>query len=96
MLFTVLQSSLLQLLEIFNVDFDVTDQLTTHHILCILQILEKKWVYNETVHQLFNDFKKACDGEALSSILREIGVSMKLARQIELCLQCPYRKTFFQ
>jgi hypothetical protein len=26
---------------------------TTDQILCILQILEKKWEYNETVHQFF-------------------------------------------
>jgi hypothetical protein len=32
---------------------------TTDHILCICQILEKKWEYNEAVHQLFIDFKKA-------------------------------------
>jgi hypothetical protein len=28
---------------------------------CIRQRLEKKWEYNETVHQLFIDFKKAFD-----------------------------------
>ncbi|PNF33703.1 hypothetical protein B7P43_G11424 [Cryptotermes secundus] len=33
----------------------------------ILQILEKKWEYNESVHRLFIDFKKACD-----SIRREV------------------------
>ena len=32
---------------------------TTDHIFCIHQILEKKLEYNETVHQLFIDFKKA-------------------------------------
>jgi hypothetical protein len=31
----------------------------TGYILCIRQILEKKWEYNEAVHQLFIDFKKA-------------------------------------
>jgi hypothetical protein len=31
---------------------------TTDQIFCICQILEKKWEYNETVHQLFIDFKK--------------------------------------
>jgi len=30
---------------------------TTDHIFCIRQILEKKWEYNEAVHQLFIDFK---------------------------------------
>jgi hypothetical protein len=34
---------------------------TTDRILCILQILEKKWEYNEAVHQLFIDLKKAYD-----------------------------------
>jgi len=28
---------------------------------CIRQILEKKWKYNEEVHQLLIDFKKAYD-----------------------------------
>jgi hypothetical protein len=34
---------------------------TTDQIFCIHQILEKKWEYNETVHQLFIDLKKAYD-----------------------------------
>ena len=34
---------------------------TTDHIFCIRQILEKKWEYNEAVHQLFIDFNKAYD-----------------------------------
>ena len=45
---------------------------TTDHIFCIRQILEKKWEYNEAVHQLFTDFKKAHDSvrrEALYKIL---------------------------
>jgi len=32
---------------------------TIDHIFCIRQILEKKWEYNEEVHQIFIDFKKA-------------------------------------
>jgi hypothetical protein len=39
------------------VGFDVTDQLVIRHF--IRQILEKKWEYNGTVHQLFVDFKRA-------------------------------------
>jgi hypothetical protein len=31
---------------------------TTEQIFCISQILAKKWEYNETVYQLFTDFKK--------------------------------------
>jgi hypothetical protein len=34
---------------------------SSDHIFCIRQILERKWEYNETVHQLFIEFKKAYD-----------------------------------
>jgi hypothetical protein len=34
---------------------------TTDQISCIRRILEKKWEYNETIHQLFVDFKIAYD-----------------------------------
>ena len=43
---------------------------TTDHIFCIRQILEKKWKYNEAVHQLSIDFKKAYD-----SVRREVSMS---------------------
>jgi hypothetical protein len=49
----------------------------------------KKWMYNETVHQLFIDFKKACDSvrrEVLYNILIEFGVPMKLVRLVKMCL----------
>jgi hypothetical protein len=62
---------------------------TTDHIICIRQILEKKWEYNETVHPLFIEFKKAYDfvrREVLYSILTEFGVPMKLVRLIKMCL----------
>jgi hypothetical protein len=54
---------------------------TTDQIFCIRQILEKKWEYNETVHQLFLDFKKDYDSvrwEILYNILIEFGAPMKL------------------
>ena len=38
---------------------------TTDHIFCIRQILEKKWEYNEAVHQLFTDYKKAYDSVSI-------------------------------
>jgi hypothetical protein len=38
---------------------------TTDQIFCIRQILETKWEYNETVHQLFVDFEKAYDSVRL-------------------------------
>jgi hypothetical protein len=56
---------------------------TTDHIFCIRQILEKQWEYNETVHQLFTDFKIAYDSvrrEVLYNILIEFGVPMKDVR----------------
>jgi negative regulator of genetic competence, sporulation and motility len=68
------------------VGFDVTDQLL---IFCIRQILEKKWEYDETVHLLVIDFRKAYDSlrkEVLYTILIEFGVPMKLVRLIKMCL----------
>ena len=59
---------------------------TTDHILCIRQILEKKWEYNEAVHQLFIDFKKAYGSvrrEVLYNILMEFGIPKKLVRLIK-------------
>jgi sorting nexin-29 len=53
---------------------------TTDQIVYIHQILEKKWEYNDTVYQLFIDFKKAYDSvgrEALYSILIEFGIPRK-------------------
>jgi hypothetical protein len=40
---------------------------TSDKILCIHQILEKKWKYKETVHQQFMDYTKAYD-----SVRREV------------------------
>jgi hypothetical protein len=62
---------------------------TTDHIFCTRQILEKKLEYNETVHQLFVDFKKAYDSvrrKVLYNILMQFGVPMKLVRLIKMCL----------
>jgi hypothetical protein len=59
---------------------------TTNRIFCVRQILEKKWEYSVTVHQLFVDFKKAYDSvrrEVLYSILIQFGVPMKLVRLIK-------------
>ena len=60
-------------------------------IFCIRQILEKKWEYNEEVHQLFIDFKKAYDSvrrEVLRVyyILIEFGIPRKLVRLIKMSL----------
>ena len=61
---------------------------TTDHILCIRQIRQKKWEYNEAVHQLFIDFKKAYDSvrrEVLYNILTEFDITMTLVRLIKMC-----------
>jgi hypothetical protein len=70
---------------------------TTDQIFCIHQILEEKWEYNETVHQLFIDFKTALDSvrrEVLYSILIEFGVLMKLVLLIKISLNETYSKAF--
>jgi hypothetical protein len=57
------------------------NRLTSDQIFCICQILEKKWEYNETINQIFIDFKKAYDSvrrEVLYSILIGCGVPMKV------------------
>ncbi|KAJ4428078.1 hypothetical protein ANN_24092 [Periplaneta americana] len=54
-----------------------------------IEIMEKKWEYKGTVHQLFIDFKKAYDSvkrEVLYDILIEFGIPKKLVRLIKMCL----------
>jgi hypothetical protein len=61
----------------------------TDHIFCIRHILEKKWEYNEAVHQLFIDFKTAYDSvrrEVLYNILIDSGFPTKLIRLLQMCL----------
>ena len=61
---------------IISVDFDATDQLLTIYY-AFVKYLRKKWEYNDTVHQLFIDFKKAYDSarrEVLYNILMEFGI----------------------
>ena len=56
-------------------------------------LLEKKWEYNETLNQLFIDFKKACDSvrrELMYNILIGFGIPMKLVRLIKMCLTETY------
>jgi len=75
-----------KLLSIINVDFNI--RLTTDQIFHIWQILEKKWEYNGTVHQLFIDTLKAYDSvrrEVLYNILNEYKIFMELVRLIKMC-----------
>jgi hypothetical protein len=60
-------------------------------IICsaLVKYFRKKSEYNEAVHQLFIDFKRACDSlrrKVLYNILIEFGISMKLLRLIKMCL----------
>jgi hypothetical protein len=53
----------------------------------------KKWEYNETLHQLFECFKKAYDSvrkEELYNILIEFGVPMKIVSLNKMCLNETY------
>jgi sorting nexin-29 len=65
----------------------------TDKIFYIWHILEKKWEYNGTVHQLFMHFKKAYDSvrkEVLYNILIENGIPRKLVGLIKMCLNGTY------
>jgi hypothetical protein len=68
---------------------------TMDQIFYIRQILEEKWEYNGTVWQLLIDFKEAYDSvkrQVLYSILLEFGMSKKLVRLFEMCLNETYGK----
>jgi hypothetical protein len=68
----------------FEHDRSVTDQ-----IFYVWQIMEKKWEYNGTVHQLSIDFKKAYGSvrrEVLYNILIEFVIPRKLVGLIKMCL----------
>jgi hypothetical protein len=65
---------------------------TTDQIFCICQILEKKWEYNGTVHQLFLDFSKAYDSVRREVLYIEFGTPRKLGRLIKMCLNETYSK----
>jgi hypothetical protein len=84
----------MKLLGIISVGFDVTDQLMIRFS-AFVRYWRKKWEYNETVHQLFIDFKKAYDSvrrEVLYNNLIEFGVPMKLVGLIKMCLNETYSK----
>jgi len=81
-------------LGIINVDFDATGQPLIIYS-AFAKYLKKKWEYNEAVHQLFIDFKKAYDSvrrEVLYNIFIEFGIPMKLVRLIKMCLLETYSR----
>jgi len=68
---------------------------TIDHIFCIRQIIEKKWEYNEEVHQLFIDFKKAYDSvrrEVLYKVLNVFGIPRKLVSLVKMSLTETYSR----
>jgi len=68
---------------------------TINHTFWIRQILEKKWKYNEEVHQLLIDLKKANDSvrrDVLYKILIEFGIPRKLVRLIKMSLTEKYSR----
>jgi hypothetical protein len=78
-------------------NFSKVFEFITDQIFCIRQILEKKWEYNERVHHLFVDFKKAYDSvrrKVLYIILIEFGVPMKLVTLIKMRLNKTCGKVF--
>jgi hypothetical protein len=75
----------MKLLGISNVGSDVIDQLLIRFS-AFVRYWRKKWEYNETIHQMFTDFKKAYDSvrrEVLYNILIGFGIPMKLVRLIK-------------
>jgi hypothetical protein len=63
----------------------------TDHILCIRQILEKKWEYNEALHRLQESYDSV-RREALYNILIEFGIPKKLVRLIKILLISNFRR----
>jgi hypothetical protein len=58
--------------------------------------MDKKWEYNEAVHQLFIHIKKVYDSvrrKVLYNFFIEFGVPMKLVRLIKMCLTKTYSKS---
>ena len=67
----------------------------SEHTICISQILQKKWEYNEAVHQPFIDFKKSYNSirrDVLYNIFIEFGSPTKLVRLIKMCLNETYSR----
>jgi len=87
-----------KLFGIISVDFDTTGQLLMIYILRSSNSWEK-WEYNEAVHQLFIDFKKAYDSvrwEVLYNILIQSDINRKLVSLIKMCQNEAYSRVCSQ
>ena len=65
----------------------------TGHIFCTRPILQKKWKYDEAVHQLFVYFMKAYNSirrEVFYNILIVSAISVTLTRLMKMCLNETY------
>jgi hypothetical protein len=68
---------------------------TADHMFYICQVLEKKWEYNRTIHQLFIDCEKAYHSvrrEVLYNILIQFVIPLKLVTIIKVYLNETYSK----
>ena len=73
---------------VISKDFDATGQLQIIYSEFI-KYWGEKMEYNEAVHHIFTDFKKAYNSvrrEVLCNILIEFGIPMKLVTLIKMCL----------
>jgi len=77
---------------IIAVDFDATGQVLIIYS-AFIKYLIKKLEYNEAVHQLLVDFKKAYDQikmEVLYITAIEFDVTMNLVRRLKMCVNETY------
>jgi len=65
---------------------------TSDHILCICQILEKKWEYNKAVKLALYRLHYSVTRGILYNILIECGIPKKLVRLIKMCLNESYSR----
>jgi hypothetical protein len=83
----------MKLLGIISVAFDITDQLLIRSFAIFRCWRKNGSTYNERVHYLVIDFKKACDSvrsEVLYNITIELDVIVKLVRLKKMCLNETY------
>lgn len=68
---------------------------TIEHIFSLRVLIEEAWEYNQEVHMLFIDFKKAYDSihrNTLFNIMKELEIPSKLINLTRMCLEETYAK----